>query len=193
MADKRRVDSLAVDFLLFAGLLATGAYVIRQVISNVIADPEREKHEQASLRAKAHLERLQRENDRKRSADNGSEDASQRGPRVEDLALNQYENIVAMDMVASQDIHVGFNGESVAYRRLEQKLAANIWDKTSTNAQKFAVALPGAEQRRRILQLVLSDTKTDPEEFNLDYIVKVTAGMSGSDLRRHAAMQQWRQ
>lgn len=57
--------------------------------------------------------------------------------------------------------------------------------------KKFAVALPGAEQRRRILQLVLSDTKTDPEEFNLDYIVKVTAGMSGSDLKeacRDAAM-----
>lgn len=89
--------------------IATGAYVIRQVISNVIADPEREKHEQASLRAKAHLERLQREKDRRRSGD-GSDDTAQRGPRVEDLTLNQYENIVAMDMVAPQDIHVGFNG-----------------------------------------------------------------------------------
>lgn len=57
--------------------------------------------------------------------------------------------------------------------------------------KKFAVSLPGAEQRRRILQLVLADTKTDPENFNLDYIVRVTAGMSGSDIKeacRDAAM-----
>lgn len=57
--------------------------------------------------------------------------------------------------------------------------------------KKFAVSLPRAEQRRRILQLVLSDTKLDPEHFSMDYVVKVTAGMSGSDIKeacRDAAM-----
>lgn len=57
--------------------------------------------------------------------------------------------------------------------------------------KKFAVPLPRAEQRRRILQLILSDAKTDPDYFDLDYIVKVTAGMSGSDIKeacRDAAM-----
>jgi len=56
--------------------------------------------------------------------------------------------------------------------------------------KKFPVPLPGEEQRRRILQLVLDDTKRDPG-FNLDYIAKVTAGMSGSDIKeacRDAAM-----
>lgn len=57
--------------------------------------------------------------------------------------------------------------------------------------KKFAVPLPKAEQRRRILELVLSDAKTDPVHFDMDYIVKVTAGMSGSDIKeacRDAAM-----
>lgn len=57
--------------------------------------------------------------------------------------------------------------------------------------KKFAVPLPKAEQRRRILDLVLSDAKTDPDHFDMDYIVKVTAGMSGSDIKeacRDAAM-----
>jgi ATPase family AAA domain-containing protein 1 len=56
--------------------------------------------------------------------------------------------------------------------------------------KKFPVPLPGKEQRRRILQLILGDTKRDPD-FNLDYIAKVTAGMSGSDIKeacRDAAM-----
>ncbi|KAL2200662.1 P-loop containing nucleoside triphosphate hydrolase protein [Corynascus similis CBS 632.67] len=57
--------------------------------------------------------------------------------------------------------------------------------------KKFPVPLPGLEQRRRILQLVLGDTKRDPEHFDLDYIARVTAGMSGSDIKeacRDAAM-----
>lgn len=56
--------------------------------------------------------------------------------------------------------------------------------------KKFPVSLPSKEQRRRILQLILKDTKTDPE-FSLEYITKVTAGMSGSDIKeacRDAAM-----
>lgn len=57
--------------------------------------------------------------------------------------------------------------------------------------KKLPVPLPGQEQRRRILQLILQDIKTDPEHFDLDYVSKVTAGMSGSDIKeacRDAAM-----
>lgn len=56
--------------------------------------------------------------------------------------------------------------------------------------KKFPVPLPGKEQRRRILQLILGNTKRDAE-FDLDYIAKVTAGMSGSEIKeacRDAAM-----
>jgi len=61
--------------------------------------------------------------------------------------------------------------------------------------KKFPVSLPGKEQRRRILELVLADTKLDPD-FNVEYIAKVTAGMSGSDIKeacRDAAMAPMRE
>lgn len=57
--------------------------------------------------------------------------------------------------------------------------------------KKFPVSLPGLEQRRRILALVLKGTKIDAADFDLDYIAKITAGMSGSDIKdvcRDAAM-----
>lgn len=57
--------------------------------------------------------------------------------------------------------------------------------------KKFPVPLPGLKQRRRILQLILQDTKTDSEHFDLNYVSKITAGLSGSDIKeacRDAAM-----
>lgn len=57
--------------------------------------------------------------------------------------------------------------------------------------KKFPVGLPDKSQRLRILQLILKDTKIDREHFNVDYIARVTAGMSGSDIKeacRDAAM-----
>jgi SpoVK/Ycf46/Vps4 family AAA+-type ATPase len=57
--------------------------------------------------------------------------------------------------------------------------------------KKFPVSLPSRPQRRRILKLILKDTKLDPELFDLEYLTRVTAGMSGSDIKeacRDAAM-----
>lgn len=57
--------------------------------------------------------------------------------------------------------------------------------------KKFPVSLPSNSQRRRILKLILKDTKTDPEHFDIDYLTRVMAGMSGSDIKeacRDAAM-----
>jgi SpoVK/Ycf46/Vps4 family AAA+-type ATPase len=57
--------------------------------------------------------------------------------------------------------------------------------------KKFPVSLPSNSQRRRILKLILKDTKTDPENFDIDYLTRVMAGMSGSDIKeacRDAAM-----
>lgn len=57
--------------------------------------------------------------------------------------------------------------------------------------KKFPVPLPGLEQRRRILQLILDGAKMDLQNFNIDYVAKVTKGMSGSDIKeacRDAAM-----
>ena len=57
--------------------------------------------------------------------------------------------------------------------------------------KKFAVSLPSAPQRLRILGLILKDTRIDKDYFDLEYLVRVMAGMSGSDIKeacRDAAM-----
>ncbi|KAI9566236.1 ATPase [Boletus coccyginus] len=56
--------------------------------------------------------------------------------------------------------------------------------------KRFAVALPDAEQRFKILSLMLKDTKLDPS-LTLEVLAAMTTGFSGSDLRelcRSAAM-----
>lgn len=57
--------------------------------------------------------------------------------------------------------------------------------------KKFPVSLPSASQRRRIFKLILRGTRVDKQHFDIDYLVKVSAGMSGSDIKeacRDAAM-----
>ncbi|KAI4278618.1 MAG: hypothetical protein LQ337_000858 [Flavoplaca oasis] len=57
--------------------------------------------------------------------------------------------------------------------------------------KKFSVSLPSAPQRLRILGLVLKDTRIDKDHFDLEYLVRIMAGMSGSDIKeacRDAAM-----
>ena len=57
--------------------------------------------------------------------------------------------------------------------------------------KKFPVGLPNASQRSNIFSLILRGTKTDRQNFDLDYLVRVSAGMSGSDIKeacRDAAM-----
>ncbi|KAF2260749.1 AAA-domain-containing protein [Lojkania enalia] len=57
--------------------------------------------------------------------------------------------------------------------------------------KKFPVALPNASQRHSIFSLTLRGTKIDHQNFDLDYLVRASAGMSGSDIKeacRDAAM-----
>ncbi|KAF5133658.1 Protein MSP1 [Metarhizium anisopliae] len=331
MGERRKLGDVALDLLLFAGMMTAGLYVARNLLTPMLsnlADPDKEKHEQARRQAKAHLERLNRQRNIDRDGDDESGD-SRRIQSVEDLVLNEYENLVALEMVAPEDIHVGFDDiggldsiieelkESVIYpltmphlyshaapllsapsgvllfgppgcgktmlakalahesgasfinlhistmtekwygdsnkivravfslarkmqpaiifideidavlgtRRSGEHEASEarfmtLWDGlTSANAsgmpaqivvlgatnrihdideailrrmpKRFPVPLPGLEQRRKILQLILQDTKTDAEHFDLDYVSKITAGMSGSDIKeacRDAAM-----
>ncbi|KAF5978229.1 putative MSP1 AAA ATPase protein [Fusarium bulbicola] len=333
MGERRKLGDVAMDIFLFAGMMTAGLYVARNFLNPIlsnIADPDKEKHEQARRQAKAHLERLNRH--KKDGLDYGDDSDSRTGPRPEDLVLNEYENLVALEMVPPEDISVGFDDiggldtiieelkESIIYpltmphlyshaapllsapsgvllygppgcgktmlakavahesgasfinlhistltekwygdsnkivravfslarkmqpaiifideidavlgtRRSGEHEASGmvkaefmtLWDGlTSSNSsgmparimvlgatnrindideailrrmpKKFPVTLPGTEQRRRILQLILQDTKTDPEHFNLDYVARITAGLSGSDIKeacRDAAM-----
>lgn len=57
--------------------------------------------------------------------------------------------------------------------------------------KKFPVSLPSNSQRRRILKLILKGTEVDTDHFDMDYLTKIMAGMSGSDIKeacRDAAM-----
>ncbi|ETN47074.1 uncharacterized protein HMPREF1541_01264 [Cyphellophora europaea CBS 101466] len=57
--------------------------------------------------------------------------------------------------------------------------------------KKFPVSLPTTSQRLKILRLLLRDTKVDTSQFDVEYLARATAGMSGSELKeacRDAAM-----
>ena len=57
--------------------------------------------------------------------------------------------------------------------------------------KKFPVSLPTTSQRLKILKLLLRDTKMDKSQFDVEYLARSTAGMSGSELKeacRDAAM-----
>lgn len=320
-------------------LLVVSTSMIFYFTKNVIAslptatDPEKEQHEQARVRAAANLRRIDRLRGDSDSDDEseGDENKSRR-LRKEDLELDQYENQIAMELVAPEDIPVGFEDigglddiieelkESVIYpltmphlyshsspllaapsgvllygppgcgktmlakalahesgacfinlhistltekwygdsnklvravfslaRKLQPSIVfideidavlgqrrsgeheasgmvkaefMTLWDGlTSANEaglparimilgatnriqdideailrrmpKKFPVSLPSNSQRRRILKLILKDTKTDPENFDIEYLTRVMAGMSGSDIKeacRDAAM-----
>ncbi|KAG5953615.1 hypothetical protein E4U53_004402 [Claviceps sorghi] len=333
MGERRRLGDVALDILIFAGMMTAGLYVARNLLTpifNNLADPDKEKHDQTRRQAKAHLERINRLHAGHNDTISVNGEGGSR--KVEDLALNEYENLVALEMVSPEDIHVGFEDiggldsiieelrESVIYpltmpylyshaaallsapsgvllfgppgcgktmlakalahesrasfinlhistmtekwygdsnkivravfslarkmqpaiifideidailgtRRSGEHEASGmvkaefmtLWDGlTSANSsgipaqivvlgatnrindideailrrmpKKFSVPLPALEQRRRILQLILQDAKIDPEHFDLDRVAKITAGLSGSDIKeacRDAAM-----
>lgn len=336
MADRKRPSTQNIwDFVMLGCTIGAFFYLGKTFLSNLqgtLADPDKEKHEQARLKAKANLQRIQKQREFESGDRYDGDDSDQRGPRVEDLVLNEYENLVALEVVAPEDIAVGFNDigglediieeikESIIYpltmphlyshaapllaapsgvllygppgcgktmlakavahesgasfinlhistltekwygdsnklvravfslaRKLQPAIIfideidavlgtrrsgeheasgmvkaefMTLWDGlTSSNQQgvparicvlgatnrisdideailrrmpkKFPVSLPDKSQRLRILQLILKDTKTDPHNFNIDYVARVTAGMSGSDIKeacRDAAM-----
>ncbi|KAI0152294.1 AAA-domain-containing protein [Hypoxylon sp. NC0597] len=335
MVDRRRNGADYIwDVLLILGTAGAAWFLTRNVISTLqgtLADPDKEKREQARIKAKANLQRLRKSRNHEEGNEEDLSSSTGRGPRVEDLVLNEYENLVALEVVAPEDIPVGFDDigglediieevkESVIYpltmphlyshaapllsapsgvllygppgcgktmlakavahesgasfinlhistltekwygdsnklvravfslaRKLQPAIIfideidavlgtrrsgeheasgmvkaefMTLWDGlTSANTQglparivvlgatnrihdideailrrmpkKFPVSLPDKNQRLRILQLILKDTKTDPS-FNIEYIARVTAGMSGSDIKeacRDAAM-----
>ncbi|MCJ1483143.1 hypothetical protein MMC06_003309 [Schaereria dolodes] len=324
---------LLQDLILIAAASLSAHYLIRYAASRISSEPDREKKEQAQRKsaAAAILRRLDN-GPYDEDEDTRAEDGRGRHTRKEELVLNQYEQMVAMDVVAPEDIPITFDDigglnsiieelkESVIYPltmpylysssssllsapsgvllygppgcgktmlakalahesgasfinlhistltekwygdsnklvnavfSLARKLQPSIvfideidavlgtrrsgeheasgmvkaefmthWDGlTSANTsgepqrililgatnriqdideailrrmpKKFPVSLPTAPQRLRILGLILKDTKIDKPHFDLEYLVRVMAGMSGSDIKescRDAAM-----
>lgn len=89
-------------------------FLTRNLISTLqgsLADPDKDKREQARLKAKANLQRLQKSRSYEEGNEEDSSNGARRGPRIEDLVLNEYENLVALEVVAPEDIPVGFDGK----------------------------------------------------------------------------------
>lgn len=88
-------------------------YVAKGIVASLplAADPEKEQHEQARVKAAANLRRLDKLRDRNDDGDDSgvATDGSQRA-RKEDMNLDQYESQIAMEVVAPEDIPVGFDG-----------------------------------------------------------------------------------
>jgi ATPase family AAA domain-containing protein 1 len=88
-------------------------YIAKSVVSSLPlgTDPEKEQHEQARVKATANLRRLDRLKDNSDSGDDpGRGTDNSRRPRKEDFNLDQYESQIAMEVVAPEDIPVGFDG-----------------------------------------------------------------------------------
>lgn len=86
-------------------------YLATMVTSSLNKDPEKEQHEQARIKAVANLRRLEGLKDTD-DPEEYSETAGIGGGRRQkaDLALDQYESQIAMEVVAPEDVHVGFEG-----------------------------------------------------------------------------------
>ncbi|EDO14938.1 hypothetical protein Kpol_385p7 [Vanderwaltozyma polyspora DSM 70294] len=57
--------------------------------------------------------------------------------------------------------------------------------------KRFLISLPDKEQRLKILNVLLKDTKLDKKDFDIEFIASNTSGLSGSDLKelcREAAL-----
>ena len=88
-------------------------YIAKSVVSSLplANDPEKEQHEQARVKATANLRRLDRlRDDEESDEDSGNGSTRGRRPRKEDFELDQYESQIAMEVVAPEDIPVGFDG-----------------------------------------------------------------------------------
>lgn len=104
--------------LLHANVLSLQSFSMYYIAKSVIGslptggDQEKESHEQARVKAAANLRRLDRS--RKDAVSDGDSEEGSRGssgrPRAEDLVLDNYESQIAMEVVAPEDIPVGFNG-----------------------------------------------------------------------------------
>jgi SpoVK/Ycf46/Vps4 family AAA+-type ATPase len=87
-------------------------YIAKSVVSSLPlgTDPEKEQHEQARVRAAANLRRIDRlRGDSDSDDESGRSRGNSRRPRKEDLDLDQYESQIAMEVVAPEDIPVGFD------------------------------------------------------------------------------------
>ncbi|KAG6027633.1 hypothetical protein E4U41_000874 [Claviceps citrina] len=146
MGERRRLGDVALDLLLFAGMMTAGLYVARNLLTPILsnlADPDKEKHDQTRRQARAHLERI----NRRHSRDNDTTSFNDEGTdtrKIEDLNLNEYENLVALEMVSPEDIHVGFDDIGGLDAIIEELRESVIYPLTMPYLYSHAAALLSA-------------------------------------------------
>lgn len=112
--------------------------------ANTLADPEKEKHEQARIKAQANLARLRRNRENGEGADGADSSSSRRGARVEDIQLNEYEAMVALEVVAPEDIPVSFDDIGGLEDIIEEVREAVIYPLTMPHLYSHAAPLLSA-------------------------------------------------
>ncbi|KAI9720246.1 MAG: hypothetical protein M1812_003064 [Candelaria pacifica] len=99
------------DLLLIAAANLGGYYLFRYTIrylQQAHNDPEAIQIEEKRKKSAAVLRRL----DGRNEEDSDLEEGEGRRPRKEDLVLTQYEQTIALDLVAPEDIPITFEGKS---------------------------------------------------------------------------------
>ncbi|CAK7219617.1 mitochondrial dynamin GTPase Msp1 [Sporothrix eucalyptigena] len=162
MSDRKRIADYALDFAMFAGMTATLYFLTKNILSSFATglDPDKDKQDQARLKARANLQRLlksRRAHHGDGSNDDDDEDdfdgnrSSQRGRRgsdyglrPEDLELNEYENMIALEIVAPEDIHVGFDAIGGLDDIIEELKESVIYPLTMPHLYQHAAPLLAA-------------------------------------------------
>ncbi len=75
-------------------------------------DPDARASEEAQIKTSAILKRLDWRNGGDGEKEDGGEQGDRR-PRKEDLKLNQYEHVIASELVSPEDIPVSFEGRTI--------------------------------------------------------------------------------
>ncbi|PGH06804.1 hypothetical protein AJ79_06446 [Helicocarpus griseus UAMH5409] len=105
----RKWQQLLQELIMIAGTSLSTYFVVRFLLSKVEFDPESQKHEEAKRKSAAILRRLDGPDDSDDDSQGRKGRPRKQKKKKEDLVLSQYEQTIAMDVVAPEDIPVSFN------------------------------------------------------------------------------------
>ncbi|KAK2741518.1 hypothetical protein FQN55_008270 [Onygenales sp. PD_40] len=103
----RKWQQLLQELILIAGTSLSTYFAVRFLLSRLEFDPDSQKHDEAKRKSAAILRRLDGPKDQDDESPGGKQKSDRQ--RKEDLVLSQYEQAIAMDVVAPDDIPVSFN------------------------------------------------------------------------------------
>ncbi|EED18283.1 membrane-spanning ATPase, putative [Talaromyces stipitatus ATCC 10500] len=103
----RRWQQFFQELVMIAGTSASAYFLVRHLLSRIDQDPENQKKEEQRKKSAAILRRLDGPDSDSDSPNRGGS-RRRRKQKREELVLNQYEQAIAMDVVAPEDIAVSF-------------------------------------------------------------------------------------